>query len=303
MSMLPRLTLPLLLTLLAALLLTPATPARASTVVIKSDPADGALLGEAPRSIRLWFNHAATIAPEDLHLTDATGSPVKVLGIHAEPFVPQDLGLENEFDATFLYLCATGAASWPTVLTIHLPELTAGTYQMSWRSIGLEDRRYAEGTLVFGVEAMAGMLAAAPVSRSEVVDDLLIALAVQPNRPGDNFFNLRVVDKRRPERAPIEEVRLLLTPPGADAPVAELAAAPMGDGRYRTASNVLNVPGDWNVSVVVQRAGMTDTIYQLEWELVSNAAKSTSLPLAAGLGGALLVFGLFGFTVTRRILL
>lgn len=300
MAALPRLTLPLLLALLAALLLPPAAPARASTVVIKSDPADGALLGEAPRSIRLWFNHAATIAPEDLHLTDAAGRAVEALGIHAEPFIPQDMGLESEFDATFLYLCATGAASWPTLLSIHLPELPAGTYQLSWRSIGLEDRRYAEGSLVFGVEAREGAVAAPPVSRSAIVDDMLIALAVQPNRPGDNFFNLRVVDRRRPERAPVEQVLLRVTPPGADAPLTELAASPVGDGRYRVASDVLAVPGDWGVAVVVRRAGMADAVLDLSWELDGGALPRP--PLAAGLVGAALFVGLLGFVTLRRFL-
>lgn len=299
MPVLQRLTIPLLLALLAAFLL-PAAPARASTVVIKSDPADGALLVEAPRSIRLWFNHAATIAPEDLHLADASGRPLQALGIHAEPYIPQDLGLENEFDATFLYLCATGAASWPTVLTIHLPELAAGTYQVSWRSIGLEDRRYAEGNLVFGVEAHEGTVAAPPVSRSAVVDDMLIALAVQPNRPGANFYNLRVVDRRRPERAPVETVRLLLTPPGATAPVAEIAATPAGGGRYRAASDVMAVPGDWGVTVVVQRAGMADTTLDLSWALASAAAPARPLPLAVGLGAGAMLVGLLGTIYRRR---
>lgn len=295
-----RLTLPLLLALLAALLLTPAAPARARTVVIRAEPADGALLAEAPRSVRLWFNHAAAVAPEEMRLTDAAGMPVALLGLHAEPFVPQELGLESEFDSTFLYLCATGAASWPTVLTVHLPELEAGTYQLSWRSIGLEDRRSSEGTLVFGVEGMAGVVSAPPVSRSAVVDDVLIALAVQPNRPGDNFFNLRVVDRRRPERAPVEEVRLLLTPPGADGPVAEIAAEPAGAGRYRAASGLMDVPGDWGVAVVVGRAGMADLVMDLDWQMAGAQLVPPALPPAAGLGGGALLIGLIAIIYLRR---
>lgn len=300
MPALPRLILPLLAALLAALALTPAAPARARTVVIRAEPADGALLAEAPRSVRLWFNHAAAVAPEEIRLSDAAGRAVALLGLHAEPFVPQELGLESEFDRTFLYLCATGAASWPTVLTVHLPELKAGTYQLSWRSIGLEDRRSSEGTLVFGVEGTAGVVSAPPVSQSAIVDDMLIALAVQPNRPGDNFFNLRVVDRRRPERAPVEEVRLLLTPPGAAGPTAEIMAAPAGAGRYRAASGLMAVPGDWGVAVVVRRAGMAEIVMDLDWQMAGAQIAPPALPLAAGIGGGALLIGLTTLFYLRR---
>jgi methionine-rich copper-binding protein CopC len=300
MSALKRLLLTLLIAMLAALVLTPAAPTRARTVVIKSEPADGALLAEAPRSVQLWFNHAATIAPEDLLLTDGAGKAIEVLGIHAEPFIPQDLGLESEFDATFLYLCATGAASWPTRVMVHLPELPAGAYQLSWRSMGLEDRRTSEGTLVFSVEAIEGVLSAAPLNRSAIVDDMLISLAVQPNRPGDNFFNVRVVDRRRPERAAIDAVTLVLTPPGAAAPVAAISAEPAGEGRYRASSALMAVPGDWGVDVVVRREGMADTTMALDWELASARAAVPWGSLGLALGGFVCVVSLAAFISLRR---
>jgi len=129
------------------------------------------------------------------------------------------------------------------------------------------------------------------MSGSSRADDLLVTLALKPNRPGQNFFTLGVFDTRRPAPAPIEQVRVQLQAQG-EQPVAQaLLATALGGGRYEIVDSVISHAGAWNVTVVVRRAGLPDATATLSWTVLAPARPVfiSDAPLAPWTAGAALL--------------
>lgn len=85
-----------LATLLAAAVLL-AAPASAHAALIRTDPANGAVLAQAPEEVRLTFNEPVRLTAEAVRLFDATGSPAPVEAVVRTKAVVVDLpeGLED----------------------------------------------------------------------------------------------------------------------------------------------------------------------------------------------------------------
>ncbi len=116
----------LFLTLLAAVLITPAKPAWAHAQLIYSSPEDSAILDDAPGEVRLWFNEAVSDRFSSARLLDASGSAIPLLSIQRDP-------------------------TDDTLLILTLPQLSPGLYRVDWRVLSETDGHFTTGILVFGV--------------------------------------------------------------------------------------------------------------------------------------------------------
>jgi copper transport protein len=95
------------------------------------------------------------------------------------------------------------------------------------------------------------------------VADLQQALAVRPNRPGQNLVLVDVFDTRRPAPAPIHRVTVnLIDADGTDS--GPLVAAQLADGRW-SAPVALNGSGLSRITVTVQRQGLPDAVHAYRW--------------------------------------
>jgi copper transport protein len=125
-------------------------------------------------------------------------------------------------------------------------------------------------------------------------DDLVVTLAVKPNRPGQNFVGLGVFNTRRPAPAPIDRVMVRLSGPGERGTDALLTADPQGGGRYQIAGDTFAGAGDWRITVMVSRPGLPESRVTIPWTvlplerpaerrpvLVSNRPLVPALTLAA----------------------
>lgn len=102
------------------------------------------------------------------------------------------------------------------------------------------------------------------ISRS--VDDLLVTVSVNPNRPGVNGFTVLAASSRRPPPSAIDDVTLRLVGSGGDAAVALHEVQP---GRYfGTAS--LDSSGRARLTAIVQRGGERIT-FPLAWTVADPA--------------------------------
>jgi len=118
---LPRLAIALFLALLAA----PAAQAHAR--LLRSDPADGAQLAQAPAMLHLGFSEAATLAQLVLRAEGHGGD-------HRLAPLPDSAARE---------------------LVVRLPELPPGRYELAWRVLA-EDRHVSSGTLHFTILPATG---------------------------------------------------------------------------------------------------------------------------------------------------
>lgn len=101
-------------------------------------------------------------------------------------------------------------------------------------------------------------------------NDLVVTLALKPNRPGQNFVTLSVLDTRRPAPAPIDEVAVRFGMPGQTPPESRPAAG-LGKGRYELADASIASAGELGISVTVRRAGLPDAVATFPWTVLPAA--------------------------------
>ncbi|MDG4767677.1 copper resistance protein CopC [Solwaraspora sp. WMMD406] len=115
-----------------------ASPAAAHATLLANDPADGALLAEAPQTVTLTFNEAVQVRPDGVNVLDAAGTPVE----------------------------ATARSVDSTVVIDLPPELADGTYVVSWRVISADSHPVAGG-FSFAVGTPSVGSVAIPVSEPD----------------------------------------------------------------------------------------------------------------------------------------
>ncbi len=144
--------------------------------------------------------------------------------------------------------------------------------------VGASGRRWvaAEATLLVGVLAAAGVLAATspanspqwtpgPAATGSVAmhaDDLLVQVSIGPNAVGPAYANVSVLQTRRPAPAAVHTVRLTLRRNGST-PVTGVAE-PQADGTWALP---LKVPeaGTWGLTVEAQRTGLPVAMAHGTW--------------------------------------
>ena len=109
---------------LAVLAASSPRPVLAHATLTRSDPADGAVLAEVPREVRLWFSEDVSRRFSSVELFDAGSKPVATAGLRADPT-----------DAKLLDLV--------------LPDLPLGLYSVLWTVLSETDSHLSRGFLVF----------------------------------------------------------------------------------------------------------------------------------------------------------
>ena len=95
--------------------------------------------------------------------------------------------------------------------------------------------------------------------------DLLVDLAATPNRPGQNFVTATILDTERPPPAPLRRVTLTFSR-GTQTFTAR--ATRLGANRWQ-AGTQLSEPGDWRISVAVERRGLPRATFATPWTVSS----------------------------------
>jgi len=95
-------------------------------------------------------------------------------------------------------------------------------------------------------------------------DDLLITLAVKPNRSGPNLVSARLVPTTRPARGPVQNVTILVSRP--DDPQGQLMATTRSGSAFDAGSVRLGA-GDVSFTVKISRAGIGDTVVTVPWRV------------------------------------
>ena len=198
--------------------------------------------------------------------------------------------------AKILLVVVVVALGLANALALH-PGLRASIVRLSPIGFPARARRGRKPVLVEAAGALAvlllvGALGSMPPARGADFDpspeatpatpiadraaDLLVTLAVRPNRPGQNFVSIGVLDTRRPAPAPISAVRLGLVAP--DGTSSSVSARRLGDGRYEVAGDELTMSGDWTVTVTVDRPGLTSATLAAPWKVLPVLAASRARP-------------------------
>jgi copper transport protein len=149
-----------------------------------------------------------------------------------------------------------------------------------------------EAAGAFAIVAIAASLAATPPPQgpewapiqadqaaAETVtgqaDDLLVTLQIRPNRPGRNFVSVAVYDTRRPAAAPIEQVRVVLTPPAANGGASQAISAIVktrGSDTYEAAIDLPEAGAGWLVAVTATRTDLPDASVSGPWSVLPELA-------------------------------
>ena len=105
-------------------------------------------------------------------------------------------------------------------------------------------------------------------------DDLLVTVAVRPNRPGENYVTMNVQDTRRPAPAPITDVRVSMR--SAQRTVGERARR-AEDGRFDVVGDQFDRAGRWAITVAIERPSLRDAVFVVPWT-IGPPISSTRLP-------------------------
>ena len=132
---------------LAGLLSFAVAPSYAHAIVVRTEPADGAVLGGPPRQVRLWFSEPVALAFTSFELVDSAGKHIAVVA-HA--------------DAASTALAARNEGTSAAEVMLNLPALPPSVYRLSWNALSNTDLHNTTGSIVFGIQrATAGSTAAA----------------------------------------------------------------------------------------------------------------------------------------------
>ncbi len=137
-----------LLALLAAAVIP--TSAAAHAILVRSDPADNAILAKAPSEVRLWFSEAISSQFSSAQILDAQGRVVRLHKLRVEPA--------------------------EKLLLLKLPPLPPGLYSVRWRVLSEADGHFTQGLRGVGVGAKADLSGAAAFQAETQIPALEVLL-------------------------------------------------------------------------------------------------------------------------------
>ena len=123
-----------------------------------------------------------------------------------------------------------------------------------------------------GPEFMAPMSSTSP---NQIADDMLIALSVKPNRPGQNLFVVEAGSMRRPEPAPIARVILRIRNNDTDLGLVTVDASRIDKNRFQVGGDYLSLAGYWQIEVVIRRRGLDDATATFNWIMTGSVTRPT----------------------------
>ncbi len=132
-----RTWLPLLLALTITLMATSAAQAHAT--LVRSDPANSAVLTDPPQQVRLWFSESISAEFSAAQILNATGQTIQPVKIQVD-------------------------SSDSHLMIITLPKLAPGLYSIRWRVLSESDGHFTQGPIVFGIGQ--GVQISTPVAAS-----------------------------------------------------------------------------------------------------------------------------------------
>ncbi|MCB9419659.1 MAG: copper resistance protein CopC/CopD [Ardenticatenaceae bacterium] len=112
--------------------------------VVRSDPADNAVLDIPPEKITIWFTEPVAVDFSTFRMIDIQGQTVKLDGIQ-----------RDEADHK--------------IITLLLPEIASGVYSIHWNVLSEADGHDTQGVLAFGVGSDADLSAAQTVAADTAV--------------------------------------------------------------------------------------------------------------------------------------
>jgi copper transport protein len=124
----------LVLAVAVALFVLPSTAA-AHTVLVRADPASGAVLAESPGLARLWFSDDMAPARSTARLVDERGASVPGTQLVA-------------------------GSGDPRVIAVVLPTLASGSYGLLWEAVSAKDGHTTNGTVLFAIGKPGTLLVA-----------------------------------------------------------------------------------------------------------------------------------------------
>jgi copper transport protein len=151
---------------------------------------------------------------------------------------------------------------WTPVDRVHFPRVVAGEMAVGVAVIALTGFLTSLSP-ANGIEFVPSERAVA--AQSQVIDDMVITLNAQPNRPGDNVLTVHAASNIRPAVAPIDRVLLRFTYQDDDLGRLTEQMEEVEPGRFRLGGSQLGRAGTWNIQTVVRRAGLPDAIATFDW--------------------------------------
>jgi len=117
--------------------LSDATPTYAHAVVVRTEPADGAVLGGPPRQVRLWFSEPVALGFTSFDLVDSAGTYIAVAA---------------HTDAASAALAARNQGASAAEVILDLPALPPSVYRLRWTALSNTDLHNTAGSIVFGIQ-------------------------------------------------------------------------------------------------------------------------------------------------------
>jgi copper transport protein len=258
--------------------------------------------GAAARSAALAFGELAVVSVALLAITG-----IAVLGVHVRTL--HDL-VDTAYGRTLLVksglFVLAGLLGLATALRLRLTRAPARTWVPRLEALVLVALLLPAALLTAQPPARGGGVTTAVAAprtdtASSTVRDLVVSVAVEPERPGPNFVTVRVYNTRRPAPAPIRSVSLTLDG-------RSLAVTRAAETQWRAVTMLRR--GAARIGVVVQRAGLADTAAATSWKVTPAPAPSTRTrpralelilrPVAIGGAAALLALLLVRLLRTLR---
>jgi len=109
--------------------------AQAHATLVRSDPANSAILPDPPPEVRLWFSESISAEFSTAQILDAKGQAIQPTNIQVDPTDPR-------------------------LMILTLPELAPGLYSIRWKVLSESDGHFTQGPIVFGVGQGVQMSAA-----------------------------------------------------------------------------------------------------------------------------------------------
>lgn len=110
--------------------------ASAHAILVRTEPSDGAVLGQPPHQVQLWFSEAVLLNFTSMKLMDGAGRETALSNIRSDPGDPK-------------------------MLVVDLPDLPPGVYRLTWSTLSDDDLHSSTGSIVFGVQQAADLAPAA----------------------------------------------------------------------------------------------------------------------------------------------
>ena len=129
------------LAMLVAIAVTSAALAHAN--LLRSEPADRAVLATAPRQVRLWFSEAVATELSSVRVLDINGHAVETSGLRADP-------------------------AQEGLVVVDLADLAPGLYSVVFQVLSEDDGHLTRGQIVFGVgnQVNAGLMSSSASTAS-----------------------------------------------------------------------------------------------------------------------------------------